>query len=208
MARLRRSDTGDIILPSGEKITKREYRHFRYIVAKANANREELINYLPPIRRNAYRLGRETDFITTEKIATLYNYDKKTKARTSLRFSNRKEFLSYSRSVQHLADPSYKYHYTEIYRENYIQALEKTFGASAQEIVDFVESLDAEDWRKIALDDTLSNIGYVYYENEEETAKLEQLQKGIVKLAGTAKDLAKTKRTAKIRGGMYVKIHV
>ena len=199
MARLRKSKKGEYILPSGERISQKEMTRFRNLVARANRNRQYLIEQLPAQKKGVYNLlGRESDFISGKKSSRLY---KKQNGRTIARFASKREFRAYELSVERLTKRDYKYYYTNIYRENYIQALEKTFGSNADEIIEFVESLSSEEWRQIALDDMLSNIGYVYYEKEDADAKLQQLKADINRLRGLSN--APTKA-----GGRNVKIDV
>ena len=68
-----------------------------------------------------------------------------------------------------------------------IRAIQKTYGSAGDEIVEFVMSLSASDFKKIALEEALSDIGYVYYDQLEANKKLQHLKNQITAIIGANK---------------------
>lgn len=164
--KLKRTSRGSVILPNGQRITPKEQKALRSAVNSANRKRKRLLESLPPEAKRKYRdFGVETDFVMRKKSTSLN------------RFRNKNEFNKYLRSVQKIASGEFEKHRAEQYKRNYIQALRRTFNSKANEAIRKVREMDLKTFRRKVESEELEDIGYVYYDpnNEKLTRITEQL---------------------------------
>ena len=160
MARLRRNRWGSVILPNGARITKSEQKALRSAVNSANRKRKRMLERLPTEAKVKYNdFGIESDFVMRKKSTSLK------------RFRNKKEFLHYLRSVQKIASGEFERKRIETYKENYIRALRNTFNSSANKAIKAVRNMDLKAFRRMVESEELEEIGYVYYDPNNEKLK-------------------------------------
>ena len=175
---LKRTKRGSIILPSGEKITRKELKAFRSAVVSSNRKRKRLIEQLPKEAKENYQIfGVESDWILRKKSTSI------------TRFQNKKQFNLYLRQLRKTTKRDYVSKLVEIYRNNFIRAIYNTFNASADvnELINFINGLSTKDLEKLSLSEELSNIGYVYYDPKKVSDKLETLKKEMEKIKAQSK---------------------
>ena len=164
MARLKRNRWGSVILPSGARITKSEQKALRSAVNSANRKRKRMLERLPNEARVKYNdFGIESDFVMRKKSTSLK------------RFRNKKEFLHYLRSVQKIASGEFERKRIETYKENYIRALRNTFNSSANKAIKAIKDMDLKAFRRMVESEELEEIGYIYYDpNNEKLTRINQ----------------------------------
>lgn len=164
MARLKRNKRGSIILPNGERITISEQKALRSAVNSANRKRKRLLEKLPPEAMRKYKdFGIESDFLMRKKSTSLQ------------RFRNKKEFNRYLKSVQKIASGEFERKRTLTYKSNYIRALKNTFNSSANKAVKAVRDMDYKTFKNKVESGELEEIGYVYYDpNNEKLTRINQ----------------------------------
>lgn len=164
MARLRRNRRGSVILPNGERITIKEQKALRSAVNSANRKRKRMIERLPAQAKIKYNeFGVESDFVMRKKSTSLN------------RFRNKKGFKHYLRSVQKIASGEFERKRVMSYKENYIRALRNTFNSSANEAIKAVRDMSLKEFRQKVESEELEEIGYVYYDpNNEKLTRINQ----------------------------------
>lgn len=162
--RLKRTSRGSVILPNGQRITPKEQRALRSAVNSANRKRKKLLEQLPTEAKIKYReFGIESDFLMRRKSTSLN------------RFRNKSEFNKYLRSVQKIASGEFEKKRTNTYKENYIRALRKTFNSSANKAIKAVRDMDYKTFKHKVESEQLEEIGYVYYDpNNEKLTRISQ----------------------------------
>lgn len=168
MARLKRNSWGSVILPNGERITIREQKALRSAVNSANRKRKRMLDRLPVGAKVKYKdFGIESDFVMRKKSTSLK------------RFRNKKEFKHYLKSVQKIASGEFERKRIMTYKENYIRALRVTFNSSANKAIKAVREMDLKTFRYKVENEELEDIGYVYYDPNNEKLKRINQQLGI-----------------------------
>lgn len=164
MARLKRNKRGSIILPNGERITISEQKALRSAVNSANRKRKRMLENLPSEAKRKYKdFGIESDFVMRKKSTSLQ------------RFRNKKEFNRYLKSVQKIASGEFERKRTLTYKDNYVRALKNTFNSSANNAVKAVKNMDYKTFKKKVESGELEDIGYVYYDpNNEKLTRINQ----------------------------------
>lgn len=164
MARLKRNKRGSYILPNGERVTVSELKALRSAVNSANRKRKRMLERLPKEAKARYKdFGIESDFVMRKKTTSLKRY------------RNKKEFKHYLKSVQKIASGEFERKRIETYRENYIRALRNTFNSSANKAIKAVRDMDLKTFRQKVESDELEEIGYVYYDpNNEKLNRINQ----------------------------------
>lgn len=162
MARLKRNRRKSVILPNGQRITLKEQKALRSAVNSANRKRKRMLERLPEEASRRYReFGIESDFVMRKKSASLS------------RFTNKKEFDRYLRNVRRIASGEFERKRAETYRQNYIRALRNTFNSQANKAIRAVKDLDLKQFRHLVESGNLEEIGYVYYDpNNEKITKI------------------------------------
>lgn len=162
--RLKKTSRGSYILPNGQRITVAEQKALRSAVNSANRKRKRLIENLPEEAKRRYReFGVESDFVMRKKSTRL------------TRFRNKKEFNTYLRNVQKIASGEFERRRAQIYKDNYIQALKHTFNSKANEAIKAIRNMDLKKFKQMVESDELEEIGYVYYDpNNEKLTRISQ----------------------------------
>ena len=166
MARLRRNRRGSVILPNGERITISEQKALRSAVNSANRKRKRMLERLPAEAKAKYKdFGVESDFVMRKKSTSLK------------RFRNKNEFKRYLKSVKRVASGEFEHKRIVTYKENYIKALRNTFNSSANKAIKAIRNMDLTTFRQLVESEKLEDIGYVYYDpnNEKLTRICQQL---------------------------------
>lgn len=162
---LKRTSKGSVILSSGEHITVKEQKALKSAVVLANRKRKKLIEALPNQAVKRYRdFGIDSDFVVRKKSASLG------------RFRNKAEFNSYLRSLKKINRQDYLGGVVSTYRDNLNKAIDKVFNSAGQPIKDFLNGLTNEELRELTLDESFSDIGFVYYEPITVKQKLKKLR--------------------------------
>lgn len=157
MAKLKRNNRKSIILRNGQRITLKEQKALRSAVNSANRKRKRMLERLPEEASRRYReFGIESDFVMRKKSARLS------------RFRNKKEFDRYLRNVRRIASGEFERKRAETYRQNYIRALRNTFNSQANKAIRAVKNLDLKQFRQLVESGQLEDIGYVYYDPNNE----------------------------------------
>lgn len=167
MAKLKRNNRKSVILRNGERITLKEQKALRSAVNSANRKRKRMIERLPEEASRKYReFGIESDFVMRKKSASLS------------RFRNKKEFDRYLRNVRRIASGEFERKRAETYKSNYIRALRNTFNSQANEAIRLVKNIDLKRFRYLVESGNLVDIGYIYYDpnNEKLTLIISQLR--------------------------------
>lgn len=164
MAQLRRNRRGSVILRNGERITIREQKALRSAVNSANRKRKRMLERLPAEAKAKYKdFGIESDFVMRKKTTSLK------------RFRNKNEFNRYLNSVQKIASGEFERKRIMTYKENYIKALRNTFNSSANKAIKAIRNMDLKTFRKMVESENLEEIGYIYYDpNEEKLTRINQ----------------------------------
>ena len=164
MARLKRNRHGSVILPNGERITISEQKALRSAVNSANRKRKRMLERLPAEAKEKYKdFGIESDFVMRKKSTSLK------------RFRNKKEFKHYLQNVQKIASGEFERKRIMTYKENYIRALRNTFNSSANKAIKAVRQMDLKTFRRLVESENLEEIGYVYYDpNNEKLTRISQ----------------------------------
>lgn len=157
MARLKRTSRGSVILPNGQRITSAEQKALHSAVVSANRKRKRMLEKLPENAKRKYiEFGIESDFVMRKKSESLS------------RFRNKKEFNRYLKSVQKIASGEFERRRIETYKKNYIQALKKTFNSKSNQIIKTLKSMELKEFRQLVESEKLEEIGYVYYDPNNE----------------------------------------
>lgn len=168
MARLKRTSRGSIILPNGQRITPTEQKALRSAVNSANRKRKRMLERLPAEAKRKYRdFGVESDFVMRKK-STSFS-----------RFRNKNEFTRYLRSVQKIASGEFERKRAETYKQNYIRALKNTFNSGSNKAVKVIKDMSLKDFRELVESGNLEEIGYVYYDPNNEKLTRINRQLGI-----------------------------
>lgn len=162
MASKRRTSRGSYILPNGQRITLSEQKALRSAVNSANRKRKRLLENLPESAKHKYNeFGVESDFVLRKKSTSLK------------RFRNKSEFNRYLKSVKKIASGEFERKRVETYRKNYIRALRNTFNSGANKAIKAVKDLSYKQFREMVESEELEEIGYVYYDpNNEKLARI------------------------------------
>lgn len=157
MAKLKRNNRKSVILRNGQRITLKEQKALRSAVNSANRKRKRMIENLPAEAKAKYKdFGIESDFVMRKKSASLS------------RFRNKKEFDRYLRNVRRIASGEFERKRAETYKQNYIRALRHTFNSSANKAIKAVRDMDLKTFRHLVESGQLEDIGYVYYDPNNE----------------------------------------
>ena len=168
MARLKRTSRGSIVLQNGERITPAEQRALRSAVNSANRRRKRLLEKLPKQAKSRYAdFGIESDWVLRKKHVKYSN------------FRNKKEYTTYLKQVRYVMRVEYSEKVVETYRSNLYRAIDKVFNSKGQELKDFLDTLSNDELRTLSLNDSIHNIGYVYYEPVAVKNKLAELTRDI-----------------------------
>ena len=160
MAKRLKRTAKTIVLRNGQRITLAEQRALQNAVTSANRKRKRLLEKMPRKAKESHRIfGKESDFVVRKKSAKLSQ------------FRNRGEFKRYLASVQKVASGRYERKRAYIYRENYIEALRKTFNSRADEAIKIVNKMSLEQFKYIVENEELENIGYVYFDPHNDKLK-------------------------------------
>lgn len=162
---LKRTAEGGVILQNGDIVSLKEQRALKSAVVLATKKRKELIAKLPKEAKERYKnFGVDSDFVVRHKSASLG------------RFRNKREFDVYLQSLQQINTQGYMSKVMQTYRSNLYSALRKTFNSSGDELVDFLDTVSDDELRKLSLDDSFKDIGWVYYEKIAVKEKLKVLR--------------------------------
>lgn len=162
---LKRTSRGSIILPSGERITLKEQKALKSAVVLANRKRKRTIEKLSKQALRKYQdFGVESDFVARKKSASFG------------RFRNKKEFESYLKSLQKINSPEYFENVVGTYRVNLNRAIGHVFGSSGDEIREYLNTLNDEEFWELSLNESFEDIGFVYYEPVATCEKLRKLK--------------------------------
>lgn len=168
MARLKRTSRGSYILPNNERITIKEQKALRSAVVSANRKRKRMIERLPKRAKEKYKdFGVESDFIMRKKSTKLS------------RFRNKGEFKRYLKSVKKIASGEFERKRVETYRQNYIRALKNTFNSTANKAISAVKKLTYIEFKNKVENEELEEIGYVYYDPQNEKIQRINRQLGV-----------------------------
>lgn len=164
MARLKRNRWGSVILRNGERITISEQKALRSAVNSANRKRKRMLERLPAEAKAKYKdFGIESDFVMRKKTTSLK------------RFRNKNEFKRYLKSVKRVASGEFEHKRIMTYKENYIKALRNTFNSSANKAIKAIRNMDLATFRQLVESEKLEDIGYVYYDpNNEKLTRINQ----------------------------------
>lgn len=155
--RLKRTSKGGYILPSSETITAREREALRSAVNSANRKRKRWLTNLSEYQKKRYRqFGIESDFIYRKKSTKLS------------RFTNKKQFENYLRSVQRISSGKFEGIRNRNYQENYKESLRKVFNSKANHLIRLVNRLDNKSFIKAFENGEIEEINYVYYDPNDE----------------------------------------
>ena len=162
MAKLKRNNRKSVILRNGQRITLNEQKALRSAVNSANRKRKRMIERLPAEAKAKYKdFGIESDFVMRKKSASLS------------RFRNKKEFDRYLRNVRRIASGEFERKRAETYKQNYIRALRNTFNSQANKAIRAVKDLGLKQFRHLVESEQLEEIGYIYYDpNNEKITKI------------------------------------
>ena len=77
--------------------------------------------------------------------------------------------------MQKIASGEFERRRIRIYKENYIRALRNTFNSSADNAIKAVKDMDLKAFRRMVESEELEEIGYVYYDpNNEKLTRINQ----------------------------------
>lgn len=155
--RLKRTSRGSIILPNGQRITPKEQRALKSAVSSANRKRKRMLEKLPKNAKTRYNeFGIESDFVMRKKSTSF------------LRFRNKREFQRYLKSVQRIASGEFEKKRIQTYKDNYKRALRNTFNSKANPLIKKINNIELDRFRDLVETGELEEIGYVYYDPNNE----------------------------------------
>lgn len=167
--RLKRTSKGGYILSSGETITAREREALRSAVNSANRKRKRWLDRLPEYQKKRYKdFGIESDFIYRKKSVRL------------ARFTNKKQFNTYLRSVQRISSGKFEGIRNRNYQENFKESLRKNFNSKANHLIRLVNKIDNKDFVRAFENGEIEEIPYVYYDPNNEKYNLIEAQLNFV----------------------------
>ena len=143
MARLKRNRRKSVILPNGQRITLREQKALRSAVNSANRKRKRMLERLPEEASRRYR-----------EFGIESDFVMRKKSASLSRFRNKKEFDRYLRNVRRIASGEFE-------------------RKRADKAIRAVKDLDLKQFRHLVESGNLEEIGYVYYDpNNEKITKI------------------------------------
>lgn len=154
------------------EITVEEKRELENEVRKANRLRERMLAEEAELPRKVYGVeveenrkglqsfGKESDFILTQKTASLQ------------RFRSREDFDRYVDYLKRVNSDGYIEERTRQYKRNYMTALDNAFGDDAKDIKMKIRMMKPDYYRKMVQQDETLEIGYIY----EPQAALEKME--------------------------------
>lgn len=166
---------GMIINKEGVVFTPEEKKLFEQKVNSVNRKRNRQLKELAKQPRNTggikrndvvgnvQSMGKEGDFIIAKRSKSLHS------------FTSREQFETRMKNLNRVLDRDYLDMRIQLYKDNYIKALENTFGDDASDIVVKINSMSLKEYREMVEKDELLEINYIYGP-EQRNAKLQQIR--------------------------------
>lgn len=145
----------------GVRITLAEREYLVALTEKANQKREEMMQKLYPLPRKIegeevggtvgdlhHRMGKETDFILSEKTRTWQD------------FTTKEAFDRYINRLEVINDPDYIVKRIRLYKKNFMKSLLSVYGPQAMDIAMKVRMMKPEQYMELVEADESLQIGY------------------------------------------------
>ena len=146
---LKKGKYGQLINEQGVRFSKRDVNLLKQAVEQANR-----ILDLERATRQPSVLKRDKAFLEPRKVDIE-------------RFYTKDAFKSYLRQTQKIARGTYFREITIDYRKNYVNSLYRNFGDDATKLVNKIERLSLDEFRRLVDSDTIEEIGYFYYDSAD-----------------------------------------
>lgn len=143
---LKKGRYGQLINEQGVKFSKREVNLLNEAVEQANR-----ILQLERSTRQPSVLKRDKAFLEPRRVDIE-------------RFYTKDAFKSYLRQTQKIARGTYFREVAIDYRQNYIKSLERNFGDDATKLINKIQRLPLDDFRRLVDNDVVEEIGFFYYD--------------------------------------------
>ena len=166
--RLKRSDTGGYINKHGIEISDAEKRRLESLVNSINRKRRKQLEFERSTKEGEglQNIGHESDIILAKRSKSVHQ------------FRSREAFENRIRTLERVNEKSYIDARVELYRKNYLTALDNAFGNEANDIKLMIRTMSAKQYMEKVQGNEDLEFGYIYGPDDIQV-KLNQIRKAL-----------------------------